>query len=96
MSKYDILETKLTNISKYLDKVNIDDESTAEYLRYFKEYVIKLIEAVHKRNIRNSDGAVLGLVRAISDYDELCADKILWSLVIEADLYYSKECKIFS
>ncbi|WP_242869289.1 hypothetical protein [Pseudobutyrivibrio sp. AR14] len=50
---------------------------------------------MNKRNIRNSDGAVLGLVRAISDYDELCADEILWSLVIEADLYYSKECKIF-
>ena len=64
-------------------------------MRQYKDYVDKLIVSVQNKTIRNSDGAVLGLVRGISDYDEICADNILWNLVTEADNYYSNECKLF-
>ena len=95
MNKYEILESKLEKICTHIDKMNLDDEASKRYLSQYKEYVNKLIYAVQKKTIRNSDGAVLGLIRGISDYDELCADNILWNLVTDADNYYSNECKLF-
>ena len=75
--------------------MDLNDEASIKYLRQYKDYVDKLIFAVQNKTIRNSDGAVLGLIRGISDYDEICADDILWNLVTEADNYYSNECKLF-
>ena len=43
----------------------------------------------------NSNGAVMGLIRGVSDYDELCADDTFWQLVTEADNYYCNECQSF-
>lgn len=95
MNKYEILESKLTRISMHIKAMNLNDEASIKYLSQYKDYVDKLISAVQKKTIRNSDGAVLGLTRGISDYDEICADEILWNLVTEADNYYSNECKLF-
>ena len=95
MSKYEILESKLTKISIYINDMDLNDEASIKYLGQYKDYVDKLISAVQNKTIRNSDGAVLGLIRGISDYDEICADDILWNLVTEADNYYSNECKLF-
>lgn len=95
MSKYEILENKLTKINMHIDEMNLKDEASLKYLSQYKEYVEKLISAVKNKTIRKSDGAVLGLIRGISDYDEICADEILWNLVTDADNYYSKECKLF-
>lgn len=95
MTKYEMLENKLAKINMYIDEMNLKDEASIKYLRQYKDYVDKLIVSVQNKTIRNSDGAVLGLVRGISDYDEICADNILWNLVTEADNYYSNECKLF-
>ena len=95
MNKYEVLENKLTKISIHIDKMNLNDEASIKYLSQYKDYVDKLISAVREKTIRNSDGAVLGLIRGISDYDEICADNILWKLVTDADNYYSNECKLF-
>lgn len=95
MSKYDVLENKLIKISKYIDTMQLESEVTMSYLKQYKEYVDKLIIAVQKRTIKNSNGAVLGLIRGISDYDEICADDVLWHLVTDADNYYCNECKLF-
>lgn len=95
MNKYEILENKLTKISIHIDKMNLKNEVSIKYLSQYKDYVDKLISAVREKTIRNSDGAVLGLIRGISDYDEICADNILWNLVTDADNYYSNECKLF-
>ena len=35
----------------------------------------------------------MGLIRGVSDYDELCADDTLWQLVTDADNYYCNECQ---
>lgn len=95
MDKYEILENKLLKISKYINVMQLRNETSINYLKQYKEYVNKLIVAVQKRTIRNSDGALLGLIRGISDYDEICADDVFWNLVTDADNYYCNECKRF-
>lgn len=95
MNKYDILEEKLTFIRTYIDAMYLESYATKEYLKQYKEYVNKLIIAIQNRTIRNSNGAMLGLVKGISDYDELCADDMLWQLVTDADNYYCNECQSF-
>ena len=95
MNKYDILEEKLTSINAYIDTMHIENKATIKYLKQYKEYVHKLIIAVQNRTIRNSNGAVIGLIRGFSDYDELCADDVFWQLVTDADNYYCNECQSF-
>ena len=65
MNKYDILEEKLTSINAYIDTMYIENNVTMEYLKQYKEYVNKLIIAVQNRTIRNSNGAVMGLIRGV-------------------------------
>ncbi len=95
MNRYDILERKLTAINVYIDAMYLKNNATMEYLKQYKEYVNKLIIAIQNRTIRNSNGAVLGLIRGISDYDELCADDAFWQLATDADNYYRSECQSF-
>ena len=83
MNKYDILEGKLTAINEYIDTMCLESNATMEYLKQYKEYINKLIIAL------------MGLIRGISDYDELCADDIFLRLVKDADNYYCKECQSF-
>ena len=92
MNKYDILEGKLTAINAYIDTMCLESNATMEYLKQYKEYVNELIIAIQNRTIRNSNGAVMGLIRGVSDYDELCADDTFWQLVTDADNYYCNEC----
>lgn len=95
MNKYEILENKLEKINQHIDKMQLDNQSSMNYLMQYKQYVEKLITAIQEKTIRNSKGVVVGLIRGISDYDEICEDEELWYLVTDADNYYSKECKIF-
>ena len=95
MNKYEMLENKLAKISKHIDNMNLNNETSIKHLRKYKVYVNKLISAVKDKTIKNSDGAALGLVQGISDYDEICADNIFWYLVTDADNYYAHECKLF-
>ena len=86
-----ILEEKLKTISLYIEKYNMDfSETSQKQLLKLKDYIDKVIPA-----IKNSDGAGLGLIQAISDYDEICADKKFWDMVVDAEKYYSVECKTF-
>ncbi len=95
MNKYNVLEHKLKKISSHIDEMNIKDEVTIKYLMHYKDYVNQLIEAVHNKAISNSDGALLGLIRGISEYDVLCSDSKLWDFAVDADNFYSVECKSF-
>lgn len=95
MNKYEILENKLIKISKYINTMQLENDASMTFLEQYKAYVDKLIIAAQKGTIRNSNGAVLGLIRGISDYDEICADDVLWNLVTDADNYYCNECKQF-
>jgi hypothetical protein len=95
MNKYEILENKLAKIIEHVDTMQALSDASMNYLKQFKQYVEKLIIAIQNKTIRSSEGAVMGLVRSISDYDEICSDEVLWNLVTDADNYYCKECRIF-
>ena len=95
MSKYEILEKKLNDVKKSIGKIETSRETTSKYLVEFENYVDMLILDSHERKIRNSNGAVLGLTRGISDYDELCANEDLWEAVQNADKFYATECDMF-
>ncbi len=95
MNKYQRLKEKLKKIEVYLKSLEIKDEATKNYINYYEEYISKLIVAIDKKTIQPSNGALLGLIRGISDFDELCSDEKLWKLVQEADNYYSNECKVW-
>ena len=83
MNKYDILEGKLKAINEYIDTMCLESNVTIEYLKQYKEYINKLIIAIQNRTIRNSNGALMGLIRGISDYDELCADDVFLKLLLQ-------------
>ena len=93
MNKYQKLKKYLEELSKYLDIIVVHNESTKKYLEIYKDYVDELIEVVDDKTIEASDGALLGLLRGISDYDELCSDEKLRKLAKRADSYYGNECK---
>ena len=82
-------------INAYIDTMCLESNATMEYLKQYKEYVNNLIIAIQNRTIRNSNGAVMGLIRGISYYDELCVDDTFWQLVTDADNYYCNECQSF-
>ena len=75
--------------------MHLESDATMEYLKQYKEYIKELISAIQNRTIRNSNGALMRLIRGISDYDELCADDVFLKLVKDADNYYCKECQSF-
>lgn len=95
MNKYEILTDKLERLSRHIDSMNVHGEATSKQLVRLKNYVDELISDVKNKTIRNSDGARLGLMQGISDYYELEGDEVLWDLVLDADLYYANECRIF-
>lgn len=95
MNKYQELKEKLKKIDAHLENLEIRDEATKIYLKSYQDYISKLIVAIDKKAIQPSNGASLGLIRGISDYDQLCSDEELWKLVQEADNYYSNECKVW-
>ena len=95
MDKYELLEIKLNKVNECIDKIKINSEPSKEYLKQYKGYVEKLLCATRAKTIRNSNGALLGLIKGISDYDELCSCQELWNSVVDADNYYSNECKMF-
>ncbi|BCN32406.1 hypothetical protein [Anaeromicropila herbilytica] len=95
MDKYELLEKKLKNIIECIDNMELESESSMKYLKQYKAYVEKIIYATNAKTIRNSNGALLGLIRGISDYDDISSCEELWKAVTEADNYYSNECKLF-
>ena len=95
MNKYEILEIKLNKVNECIDNIKLDADSSKNYIRQYKMYVEKLLYATRTKTIRNSNGALLGLIKGISDYDELCSCQELWNAAFDADNYYSNDCRMF-
>lgn len=93
MNKKEILIKKLIKIKKYINIMQVSEIATKIYLKKYKEHLDKLIYNIQNDLMPNSNGALMGLVRGISDYEELCKDDKLGDLALEADMYYSNECK---
>lgn len=95
MNKYEALEEKLNNVKKNIGKMEVSGETTRKYLRQFEKYVDELIVASREKSLRDSHGALLGLMKGITDYDELRNNDDLWRAVYEADTFFSTECDTF-
>lgn len=95
MNRYDVLEKKLKKVKECINKIEINSETVKKYLVQYEKYVDDLILATQEKRIRNSNGALLGLIKGISEYDELCSCDELWFCVQDAENYYMNECKVF-
>ena len=95
MGKYESLERKLSEVKTCLGELVVYGDATKSYVANYERYVDDLIELVHNRKIQNSNGALLGLGRGLSDYNELCSHDELFKAAYEADNYYSKVCVTF-
>ncbi len=94
-NKYEILEKKLLELKECITSIEIQSEVSKKYLQQYSEYIDKLIMATIQKQIRSSNGALLGLTKGLSDYDELCSNKKLWDSAQQVDIFYSTECKSF-
>lgn len=95
VNKYEVLEEKLNNVKKSIAKMKVSGEATRKYLVQYDKYVDELIAASREKKLSDSHGALMGLMRGLSDYDELRKNDDLWEAACEADDFYSKECDTF-
>ncbi len=93
MDKYKELKKKLLKLSKQIEKTKVSNDASKECLKRCKEYVDELIIKADEKSIKSSNGAVLGLTKGVSDFDEICSNNDLMNLLSDVDVYYSKECK---
>lgn len=94
MDKFEILKEKLYNIRDYIMEMDIQDTDTKIYLQdIYRNHVEGLISAIDEKELPFSNGATLiGLIRGLSDYDELCSDEKLGKMAADADNYFCNEC----
>lgn len=93
MNKFEILKEKLNNIRDYIMEVDVKSENAKVFLKdVYKGYIERLISAIDKRSLLPANGtAILGLLRGLSDYDELCSDEKLCEMAEDADNYFCNE-----
>lgn len=94
MNNYEILKEKLNNIRSYIMEMDVQDTETKMFLQdVYRGYIERLISAIDEKTLPPSNGAaLLGLIRGLSDYDEI--DKKLLEMVADADNYFCYECTI--
>ena len=73
--------------------MEVEHETSREYLLIYKDFVKKILQEVKCKFIAGSQEGNLGLIRGISDYDEICNDNGLWNLLCDAENYYKSEYK---
>ncbi len=97
MVKYKILYEKLHILKMETElailKTNNDDMQV--YLNIYKENILRLMNLTNNKTINDSEGASLGVFRAISEFDELAAIDALFNAAYDVDDYYSNNCKSF-
>lgn len=94
MDKFEILKEKLNNMRDYIMEMDVKGENTKVFLQdVYKGYIERLISEIDERTLPPSNGAgLLGLIRGLSDYDELCSDRKLFEMAVDADNYFCNEC----
>ena len=94
MNKKDTLISKLEQLEIAIDdaKDKVSDEEKS-YLDNYKERIMDLRLRVNSGNLPASNGGLLGVLRAVSEYDSLSSIKSLYIAASDAERYYSLECK---
>lgn len=94
MEKRKILISKLEELERAVDMARNDvNEEERKYLDNYKKYVDDLIQRISAGMLPASNGGLLGVLRAISEYDSLSTIKPLYIAASQAEKYYSFECK---
>ena len=98
MDKYNILDGKLMILLNEVEEIlnQADDDYIEQYLNKCKAHINRLRKQIADRTIGSSTQGLLGVQRAISENDTLCANKKLYLAACEAERYYEQECKSFS
>lgn len=94
MIKEEILIDKLEKLKKEVDvaRNNVDEEER-KYLDSYEKHVIDLLQRIKAGTLPSSNGGLLGVLRAISEYDSLATIEPLYTAASQVEKYYSVECK---
>ncbi len=97
MDKYKVLYEKLNILKEETELaiLKINNDNMQEYLNIYKKNVLRLMILTNNKTIGDSEGALLGVFRAISEYDDLAAIDSLYNSAYDVENYYSNECKQF-
>lgn len=88
MDKYDELSEMLNRAIKVINNIKPKTNQTEEFLIKFKDYISKINENTEKKSLRPSNGALMGLLRWLSDFSELEECDDLWDVINEIEDYY--------
>lgn len=92
--KREILIGKLEELEKAVDMARNDvNEEEKQYLDNYKKHIVDLLQRAKDGTLPASNGGLLGVLRAISEYDSLATIKPLYIAASQAEQYYSFECK---
>lgn len=97
MDKYINLYNKLKRLKKEVDLAvaQVEDDYTKDYLKKYQKNIIRLMDMTKSKSIMASNGGLIGVLRAISEYDDLSAIDSLYNAAYDVENYYSNECKTF-
>ena len=84
------MQILINEIDKAKDSV---DGETANYLSNIKKVVENVMTRLQNNELPQSNGGLIGTMRAISEYDNLSCIQGLYDAASDVDIYYSKECK---
>lgn len=97
MDKYNALYEKLNALKMETETAisQIDNDEVREYLNKYKENIVRLMNLTNNKSIPDSKGGLLGVLRGISEFDDLAAIDSLYNSAYAAENFYSNECKKF-
>ena len=95
MDRYKEFEKRLVKLKRIANEVKTSSRLAGIFMEKYKSNIDELLRLTRKRMIPDSQGAGCGLFKGLSDYGELESNKALFQAALEADRYYSNECKTF-
>lgn len=91
MDKYTELAEKLSRAIDIINSIKPKSNETEEFLIKYKEYIRKIKEGTDNKNLKPSNGALMGLLRWLSDFSELEDCGELWNIINEIEDYYCEK-----
>jgi len=88
MDKYDQLALKLEKALQVLDALESSDHATIQFLNSYREYIEGIRRKAINKDIPTTGGALIGLLRWLSDYDELADNDELWRQISEIEKFH--------
>lgn len=86
--KNQVMKEKLLKLLSIINKTNVELSESRDCLTRYQQYVTQLIALVERKQLKKSNGSLLGLTRWLSDYEELEKNDELWNCAYGVDVYY--------